>query len=172
MNTELEKAIHIATQLAEEHQHESFGPAHLIKASLNRDLSLLRILHDQGVDVYFIEEWADVNMESYPKRTSRTMTVKASSEAKMVFIEAEEVQGKLNRPDVDLVCLFISAIAPGVGFNFDQVKSLPVSSSELLDSFSGGANSKGGSNKKTAKSTNDFTPDTDVLKKIYQRSSY
>ncbi|WP_289064262.1 ATP-dependent Clp protease ATP-binding subunit [uncultured Zobellia sp.] len=165
MNTELEKAIHIATQLAEEHQHESFGPAHLIKASLNRDLSLLRILHEKGVDVYFIEEWADVNMESHPKRTSRTLSVKASSEAKMVFVEAEEVQTKLNRSDVDLVCLFISAITPGVGFSFDQVKSLPVSSSELFDSFSAGINTSGSSNKKVVNSTSDFTPDTDILKK-------
>ena len=164
MNTELEKAIHIATQLAEEYQHESFGPAHLVKASLNRDLSLLRFLHDKGVDVYFMEEWADVNMESYPKRTSRTMEVRASSEAKTVFIEAEDVQHKLNRPEVDLVCLFISAITPGVGFSFDQVKSLPVSSAELLDSLSSGKKS-GGVAKANNGSSNDFISDTDVLKK-------
>ncbi len=136
MNNELEKAVHIATQIAEEYQHESFGPAHLLKASLNRDLSLLRFLHDLGVDVYFLEEWADVTIESHPKRTNRNTTIKANSAANMVFTEAEEVQNKLNRPEVDLACLFISAITPGVGFSHDQLKSLPVSSSELLDSIS------------------------------------
>ncbi len=163
MNPELEKAVHIATQIAEEYQHESFGPAHLVKASLNRDLSLLRFLHDKGVDVYFMEEWADVNIESYPKRTSRTMTVRASSEAKIVFVEAEEVQSKLNKPETDLVCLFISAITPGVGFSFDQLKSLPVSSSELLDSLSAGMNSDGPKTK--VSSANDYSSDGDVLKK-------
>ena len=167
MNTELEKAIHIATQLAEEYQHESFGPAHLVKASLNRDLSLLRFLHDKGVDVYFMEEWADVNLESYPKRTSRTMDIRASSEAKTVFIEAEDIQTKLNRPEVDLVCLFISAITPGVGFSFDQLKSLPVSSSELLASLSTGKKA-GSATKTNVVSGTDFTSDADVLKKYTQ----
>lgn len=165
MNTELEKAIHIATQLAEEQQHESFGPAHLIKASLNRDLTLLRTLHDHGVDVYFIEEWAEVTMESHPKRSSRTLTVKASSEAKMVFVEAEEIQAKLNRPEVDLICLFISAITPGVGFTFDKVKSLPVSSSELYDTFSNGTSDKKGSNKGSEDTVSEYNSNTDILKK-------
>ncbi|QCW99884.1 ATP-dependent Clp protease ATP-binding subunit [Aggregatimonas sangjinii] len=164
MNTELEKAIHIATQLAEEYQQESFGPAHLVKAALNRDLSLLRFLHEKGVDVYFIEEWADVNIEGHPKRTSRTMDVRASSEAKTVFVEAEEVQHKLNRPEVDLVCLFISAITPGVGFSFDQLKSLPVSSTELLDSLSSGKKT-GTAAKPNGSAVTDYTSDADVLKK-------
>ncbi len=135
MNNELEKAIHIATQIAEEYQHESFGPAHLVKASLNRDLSLLRFLHEKGTDVYFVEEWAEVNLETYPKRTGRHSSIKASLEAKTVFVEAEELQKKLNKEEVDLICLFISAITPGVGFSFDQLKSLPVSSNALLDSL-------------------------------------
>lgn len=143
MNTELEKAIHIATQIAEEHQHESFGPAHLVKAALNRDLSLLRYLHDLGIDVYFIEEWADVNLESYPKRSSRTLDVRTGSKARTVFFEAEEIQQKLDKQDVDLICLFISAITPGVGFSFDQLKSLPVSSNELMDGLMGNVKEKG-----------------------------
>jgi len=164
MNTELEKAIHIATQIAEEHQHESFGPAHLIKASLNRDLSLLRFLHDQGVDVYFMEEWADVNIEAHPKRTSRTMTVRASSQAKIVFVEAEEIQNKLNKEETDLVCLFISAITPGVGFSLDQLKSLPVSGAELLSNLSQGISPKNTSTGSTT-AQNNFSAEGDVLKK-------
>ncbi|KKK88369.1 hypothetical protein LCGC14_2743850 [marine sediment metagenome] len=38
MNQELEKAFYIATQIAEENKHESFGPASLIKASLKGKL--------------------------------------------------------------------------------------------------------------------------------------
>src|SRR5680860_996147 len=166
MNPEVEKAIHIAKQIAEEHQHESFGPPHLVKAALNRDLSLLRYLHDLGVDVYFIEEWADVNLESYPKRSSRTLDVRASSAAKIVFVEAEDIQLKLDKEDVDLICLFVSAITPGVGFSFDQLKSLPVSSTELLDGLM--ANVKGKSKAKVNEGGNALAVDTgssDILKK-------
>ncbi len=133
MNPEVEKAIHIAKQIAEEHQHEFFGPPHLVRASLNRDLSLLRYFHNLGVDVYFIEEWADVHLEKFPKRSSRTLEVSASSEAKIIFAEAEQIQMKLDKVDVDLICLFVSSITPGVGFSFDQLKSLPVTSHQLLD---------------------------------------
>ena len=135
MNNELEKAIHIATQIAEEYQHGSFGPAHLVKAALHRDMSLLRFLHDKGIDVYFIEEWAEVRLEEYPKRSNRALGVKASAEAKLVFEEAEDIQRKLNKEQADLLCLFIAAITPGVGFSFDQVKTIPVSSTQLLNSL-------------------------------------
>ncbi len=166
MNQELEKAIHIASQIAEEHQHESFGPPHLVKAALNRDLSLLRYLHDLGVDVYFIEEWSDVKLESYPKRSSRTRDVRASSAAKIVFVEAEDIQLKLHKEDVDLLCLFVSAITPGVGFSFDQLKSLPVSSTELLDGLM--ANIKSASKAKVSTGDKALAVDmgaSDVLKK-------
>ncbi len=163
MNSELEKAIHIATQLAEEHQHESFGPAHLVKASLNRDLSLLRFLHDKGIDVYFVEEWAEVHIENYPKRTSRTLKIKASSEAKMVFVEAEEVHTQLNKSAVDLICLFIACVTPGVGFNFDQLKSLPVSSTQLLDGLI--SNRSVGTKKEGNSAHTPATVTGDVLKK-------
>lgn len=166
MNPELEKAIHIATQIAEENQHGSFGPPHLVKAVLNRDLTLLRYLHDLGVDVYFIEEWADVNLESYPKRSSRILDVRASSTAKIVLVAAEDIQLKLNKEEVDLICLFVSAITPGVGFSFDQLKSLPVSSNELLDSLM--ANVKGAAKIKVGTSANVLGADTgsiDILKK-------
>lgn len=166
MNLEVEKAIHIATQIAEEHQHESFGPPHLVKAVLNRDLSLLRYLHELGVDVYFIEEWADVNLESYPKRSSRTLEVRASPAAKIVFVEAEDIQIKLNKEDADLICLFVSAITPGVGFSFDQLKSLPVSSTELLDGVM--THLKGTSKTKVSTGDNALAVDTgssDILKK-------
>ncbi|WP_282057114.1 AAA family ATPase [Maribacter luteus] len=135
MNNELEKAIHIATQIADEYQHESFGPAHLVKAALHRDLSLLRFLHDKNVDVYFIEEWSEVRLEEYPKRSNRSSDLKASPEAQVVFNEAEDIQHKLNKEEADLICLFVAAITPGVGFTFDQLKSLPVSSNQLLDSL-------------------------------------
>ncbi|MDT7830635.1 ATP-dependent Clp protease ATP-binding subunit [Pricia sp. S334] len=137
MNQEVEKAVHIATQLAEDYHHESFGPPHLMKALLNRDLSLLRQLHDRGIDVYFIEDWADVNLERYPKGSGRYQKVRTSSEAETVFTEAGNIQEKLNKEDVDLICLFISAITPGVGFSFDQLKALPVGITELLDNLMG-----------------------------------
>ncbi|MBU2997480.1 ATP-dependent Clp protease ATP-binding subunit [Cellulophaga baltica] len=133
MNNEVEKAVYIASQIAEENQHQNYTTAHLIKASLNRDLSLLRKLHNLGVDVYFIEEWAEVNIEQAAKKSSRTAEVEADSGVQLVFVEAEDIKDKTGNEDVDLFTLFIAAITPGVGFNFDQLKSLPITHTQLLD---------------------------------------
>lgn len=128
---EIDKVIHIASQIAEEHQHQNYGASHLIKAMLNRDFSLLRILHNLGLDVYYIEEWAEVRFESYPKRSVRNSAVTADESIQLVFDEAEDVKTALKKEEVDLTCIFIAAITPGVGFNFDQLKSLPVNHTQL-----------------------------------------
>ncbi len=159
MNNEVEKAVYIATQIAEENQHQNYSTAHLIKASLNRDLSLLRKLHNLGVDVYFIEEWAEVNLEQSPKKSSRTAEVEADSGVQLVFVEAEDIKDKLGEDDVDLFTLFIAAITPGVGFNFDQLKSLPITPSQLLETVKSKNTTKvsstsNSSTKNTSQSTN------------------
>ncbi|WP_435654712.1 AAA family ATPase [Cellulophaga baltica] len=163
MNNEVEKAIYIATQIAEENQHQNYTAAHLIKAALNRDLSLLRKLHNLGVDVYFVEEWAEVNIEQTPKRSSRNTEVEADSGVQLVFVEAEDIKGKLGKDEVDLLVLFIAAITPGVGFSFDQLKSLPVSHNQLLETQKG---TEGKVNPKISTSaTSSEATDTSVLTK-------
>ncbi len=150
---EIDKAIRIASQIADEHQHQNYGPAHILKAALNRDLSLLRLLHDMGVDVYYIEDWAELRLENYPKRSFQNGAVKADSEATTVFEEAEDVQTKLNKEEVDLVSVFIAAITPGVGFSFDQLKSLPVNHNQLLLALQG---------PETANKVNKISPDSNT----------
>ena len=61
------QAIHIASQLAKENMHETFGAPHLLKALLHKDLPLLKFLESNGVDVYYVEEWAEIRIEQYPR---------------------------------------------------------------------------------------------------------
>ena len=161
---EVDKVIHIASQLAEEYQHQNYGGAHLIKAALNRDLSLLRYLHNLGVDVYFIEDWAEVHLETYPKRSVRNALIKADEAAKTILVEAESIQTPLDKEQVDLLCIFIAAITPGVGFTFDQLKSLPVTNSQLLEALKPAS---GGGKKKITNSTttDNVIGENDVLSK-------
>ncbi|WP_298503549.1 ATP-dependent Clp protease ATP-binding subunit [uncultured Maribacter sp.] len=135
MNNEVEKALYIAAQIAEENQQQNYGTAHVIKAALNRDLSLLRKLHNLGVDVYFIEEWAEVNLEAMPKKITRKSEPEADSGVQLVLVEADAIKTKYDKEEVDLFLLFIAAITPGVGFNLDQLKSLPVNYNQLLETL-------------------------------------
>ena len=36
---------------------------------LNRDLSLLKALEAKGIDVFYLEEWAEVRLEELPEST-------------------------------------------------------------------------------------------------------
>lgn len=133
---EIDKALHIATQIATEYQHENYGAPHLIKSVLHKDFALMRFLFNNDIDVHFIDEWADVHLESYPKRSHHHKDITADTYANTILEEAEDVKLKLNKDEVDLLCIFIAAITPGVGFSFDQLKSLPVSHSQLTATLS------------------------------------
>ncbi len=140
----IEKVTHIAQQLAEEYQHESYGAPHLLKASLNKSLPLLRFLFDADVDVHFIDEWADVHIENYPKRSRQNSSIKSDDSAENILDELDTIKVKLNKEDPDLLCLFIAAITPGVGFSYDQLKSLPANSEQLIGMFRDNNKPQGG----------------------------
>ena len=66
---EVQKALQIAQKIGKEHIHAHYSGAHLLKAMLNRDLSLLKSLEAKGIDVFYLEEWAEVRLEELPKST-------------------------------------------------------------------------------------------------------
>ncbi|MEL0650816.1 ATP-dependent Clp protease ATP-binding subunit [Algibacter sp. TI.3.09] len=144
---DLDKVINIAHKIAKEYQHENYGPAHLIKAVLHKDFALMRLLFNNEIDVYFIEEWADVHLESYPKRSHNHNAIEADSNAQTTLEEADDVKTKLTHQNADLLSIFIAAITPGVGFSFDQLKSLPVTHTQLIATFNNNKNTSGVSTK-------------------------
>lgn len=52
-NSEVQKALEIAQKIGRENMNAQYTGAHLLKAILNRDLSLLKNLEKLGVDVFF-----------------------------------------------------------------------------------------------------------------------
>ncbi|MDO6761529.1 ATP-dependent Clp protease ATP-binding subunit [Tamlana sp. 2_MG-2023] len=133
--SELDKIIHIATQIAKEYQHESYGPVHIIKALLHKDFPIFRSLFNHDVDVYFIEEWSCVHLENYPKRSSVSHAISADNQAQAVLEEAEDLNLTLTTEYKPHLSIFIAAITPGVGFSFDQLKSLPVTHTQVITLF-------------------------------------
>ena len=51
---EVTKALNIAQKIGKENLNAHYTGAHLLKAMLNRDLSLLKQLENLGVDVFFL----------------------------------------------------------------------------------------------------------------------
>lgn len=123
--------LHIAKSIATEHAHRTYGTPHLLKALLHETAGILPILNTLDKDEYFLEEWADVRLEQFPKGLKHgEADMDASLEA--VLDEADYVRIKQKKDNVDALCLLAALCTPGIGFSFDQLKSLPLTRDELM----------------------------------------
>lgn len=131
-NEELQSALEIARKIAHESKHAEYTSAHLLKAILHRDLTLLKELEAMGKDVFFIEEWSEVRIEEHPK-SPVPKEVEPHHNIDDVISEADSIRDILDRNEIDLFCVMVAIATPGVAFNFDQMKTFPVARAELLD---------------------------------------
>ncbi len=138
-----QQALHIAAQLAKENMHGTYGAAHLLKALLHKDLPLLKFLEAKGADVYYLEEWAEIRMEQYP-RSGKTVGEPVPDDAcEALFSEADHFKLKLHYAQLEPECLLISLSTPGVSFAYDQLKTYPLTSAQLLQWYEAGATTNG-----------------------------
>ncbi|MET3027793.1 ATP-dependent Clp protease ATP-binding subunit [Flavobacterium sp. UW10123] len=131
-STELLSALEIAKKIAKTNSNKYYSASHLLKAILNRDLSLLKRLETMGKDVYYLDEWSEVRIEEEPK-TTHVLDAEPSDLIDDIIKEAESVRIALNEDEISLYAIIIALSSPGVGFNFDQMKSYPISRNELLE---------------------------------------
>lgn len=85
-----------------------------------------------GKDVYYLDEWAEVRMEEEPK-TTQVFDIEPSDSIDQIIKEAESISELLNEDEISLYAIIIALSSPGVGFNFDQMKTYPISRNELLE---------------------------------------
>jgi len=131
-SAELLSALEIAKKIAKNNSNKFYSASHLLKAILNRDLSLLKRLEAMGKDVYYLDEWAEVRMEEEPK-TTNILDAEPSDLIDEIIKEAESVRIVLNEGEISLYSIAVALSSPGVGFNFDQMKTYPISRNELLE---------------------------------------
>ena len=128
---DVKQVFHIAQQIAKENLHSSFGPAHVLKALLHKNFSIVTVLKKLDKDYYYIEEWADVRLEDGERKPPVTSPAADSTIADLLN-EADDIKLKLQKEQLDAFCLFTALVTPGVVFNFDQLKTFPVKRDELI----------------------------------------
>jgi len=131
-SVELLNALEIAKKIAKNNLNKYYSASHLLKAILNRDLSLLKRLEAMDKDVYYLDEWAEVRMEEEPKSTN-VLNAEPSDLIDEIIKEAEVVRMALNEDEISLYAILTAISSPGVGFSFDQMKTYPISRNELLE---------------------------------------
>jgi ATP-dependent Clp protease ATP-binding subunit ClpB len=168
---EIPQLVHIAKQYAKDNLNQKYTPAHILKALLNPQFDFLRELDKKGIDVFYLDEWADVRINELPKVSKPAEDPSADNLSITVFEEAETI-AKNNGTEVDFVALLITLVTPGIGFNHDQLKSLPVNPTTLTSIFVDGTNvsqnQNASSNNQTQSSGNSSVLDKYCVNKINQ----
>lgn len=144
----------IANAFAEEYSNDAIYPAHLFKAILHKSMGLIHFLENElGKDYYYLQEWADIQMQLSPRASRPTKNLNYSEEAIAVLEEADAYKEKLGMTELEPVCVLASLVTPGVGFTFDQLKTLPLNATEICEKL---AHSSGA--KKTTASLSQNSP--------------
>jgi ATP-dependent Clp protease ATP-binding subunit ClpB len=126
------KVNHIAQAIAKENMHPHIAPPHILKALLHKDANLLPLLKQLDKDFYYIEEWADVRMETLPKATRLNELLLADEKVKLVMEEADNIRVIAGEDEVQPLHVLASLSTPGVGFSYDELKTFPLQRNELL----------------------------------------
>lgn len=142
----VKEAIHIAQAIARENAHEHYSSAHLLKAILHKDIGMLDFLEGMGQDGYYAEDWAEVRLEGISKTAKVPESPSADASVEAVFYEADNIKLKLGLEQVNAHCLLIGLCTPGVGFSYDQLKTLPITPNEIVEFIgtSGGSSAPSG----------------------------
>jgi ATP-dependent Clp protease ATP-binding subunit ClpA len=136
----IEKIKTIANSFAEEYCSDAIYPAHLFKAVLHKDVGLVHFVESElDKDYYYLQDWADVQMQMAPRAVRPMRDLELSDESISVMEEADNYKVKFNLDETTPVCVLASLVTPGVGFPFDQLKTLPLTPSDISAKM-GGAN--------------------------------
>jgi ATP-dependent Clp protease ATP-binding subunit ClpA len=121
---------------AVDNANDAVYPCHLFKALLHKDMGMVSFLEDNlDKDYYYLVEWADVEISMTPKSSRPNSDLNLSDESIAVFDMADDYRAKFGLEEPDNYCLLAALVTPGVGFNFNQMKNLPLNVNEVIDAM-------------------------------------
>jgi ATP-dependent Clp protease ATP-binding subunit ClpA len=129
---ESKNALKIAESYSKDSMNETITPAHLLKAVLHKETGLVDFLENMGKDYYYLLDWANARINLLPKLSARIFDVSFSKESHVVFDEAENFQLKYGATELEPIFILAALVTPGVGFTFEQLKTLPLSTDDLF----------------------------------------
>jgi ATP-dependent Clp protease ATP-binding subunit ClpB len=130
---ELKRAIQIAQSIAKEHQHQHFGPAHLLRALLHTEIGLVKFLESIDKDVSYLREWAEVRIEGYPKASRGVSEPVGDDRIIAVLDEADVLRLKMGQDAIDPACVLAALSKANVAFTKEQLKTFPLSADDVVD---------------------------------------
>ena len=126
------EVFQIAEAYAKENMNADIEPAHILKALLHKDIGLVSFIEKTlDADYYYILEWADMRIKMSKKSSDSSMK-SFSALAKAVVSEADSIRANSKKESIDPISLLIAVVTPGVGFTFEQLKTLPLQKESIV----------------------------------------
>ncbi len=126
------EVFQIAEAYAKENMNGAIEPAHILKALLHKDIGLIAFIEKTlEADYYYILEWADMRIKM-SKKSSDSSFKGFSALTKAVVSEADSVRSQSKKETIDPISLLIAVVTPGVGFTFEQLKTLPLQKESIV----------------------------------------
>ena len=127
------EVFQIAEAYAKENMNAAIEPAHILKALLHKDVGLVSFIEKSlNADYYYILDWADMRIKMSKKNYDSSPQKGLSPLSKAVVNEADSVRVALKKESIDPVSLLIAIVTPGVGFTFEQLKTLPLQKEDIM----------------------------------------
>lgn len=123
----------IAEAYAKENLNAAIEPAHLLKALLHKDIGLVSFIEKTlNADYYYILDWADMRIKMMKKSSDASGAKGFSALTKAVVSEADSIRLSVKKEAIDPMALLIAVVTPGVGFTYEQLKTLSLVKEDIL----------------------------------------
>ena len=125
--------LHIAQSFATDNKSPKIEPAHLLRALLHKSMGLVNFIEDTlDEDYYYLIDWSDMRMKQCDKSPYGMKEAELSHDAQNVVKEAMDLAEKCGLPELNLICLLAALAKPGVGFSYEQLKTMPLQAEKII----------------------------------------
>lgn len=149
--------IHVAESFAKDNKSPQVEPAHLLRALLHKSAGLTDFIEDTlDGDYYYMVDWADMRMQQCERSPYGMKGFVLSAEAKQVVKEAIDISERCGLAAMNAECLLASLLTPGIGFTYEQLKTMPLTGDKIISCISSDSatTKKQGKASTTANNTN------------------
>lgn len=144
-------AFGIAEAYAKEHMSGAIDPAHILKALLHKDIGLVSFIEKTlQQDYYYLLDWADMRIKMIKKNPDGGKSVKFNALTKAVVSEADSIRQARKEDMINEYHLLMAVVTPGVGFTFEQLKTLPLQKEEIMNALGTGGPTNAAANMNVA----------------------
>ena len=132
--------LHIAQSFANDNKSPKIEPAHLLRALLHKSAGMVNYIEDTlDEDYYYLVDWTDMRMKQCDKSPYPMKGIELSHDAEQVVKEAQDISEKCGLTEITAPCLLASLVSPGIGFSYEQLKTLPLQADKILQQLQSGA---------------------------------